>query len=230
MYYDLYGDTFVLLSNAYESLAQIMVVGENLFQTGQNVSRTKKTPQVLGFNFAIPSAVAKDGVPTLQLPTSYKTQTLYTAMAEIGLAASVIAVIQISQSVITQAYKYGQAVKNAKKDIERIESEMKDIGNVLIKLRDLAHRAERSGRSLDHWPTLVSMRQKGGPLSECESSLNCLLTELAPVDGWARVKERALWPHKMKKVEKTLQTIAQGKKYFIEALNIEQALVVVFIE
>jgi hypothetical protein len=182
-----------------------------------------KSPRIPNPTFTIYSAVTRDSVPTFQPPTRYQTQTLYTAMAEIGLAASVIAVIQISQSVITQAYKYGQAVKNAKKDIERIESEIKDISNVLIKLRDLAHRAERSGRSLDHWPTLASMRQKGGPLSECELSLNCLLTELAPVDGLARIKERALWPHKMKKVEKTLQTITQGKKYFIETLNIEQA-------
>ena len=186
------------------------------------MSAEPKTKRDSRPNFTIYSGATKDGVPTLQLPTRYQTQTIYTAMAEIGLAASVIAVIQISQSVITQAYKYGQAVKNAKKDIQKIESEMKDIGNVLIKFRDLAHRAERSGRSLDHWPTLVSMRQKGGPLSECESSLNCLLAELAPVDGWARMKERALWPHKMKKVEKALQTITEGKKYFIEALNIEQ--------
>jgi hypothetical protein len=187
------------------------------------MSAEPKNPQDSWPNFTTYSAVTKDGVPTLQLPTRYQTQRFYTAMAEIGLAASVIAVIQISQSVITQAYNYSQAVKNAKKDIERIESEMKDIGNVLIKLQDLSRRAERSGQSLDHWPTLVSIRRKGGPLSECELSLNCLLTELAPVDGWARVKERALWPHKMKNVEKTLQTITQGKKYFIEALNIEQA-------
>jgi len=31
-------------------------------------------------------------------------------MAEIGLAASIIAVIQISEDVITRAYKYGKAV------------------------------------------------------------------------------------------------------------------------
>ena len=144
-------------------------------------------------------------------------------MAEISLAASIVALIQISQTVITQAYKYGRTVKNAKKSSERIESELRDVQNILIKLRDLAHGAEQWGCPLDYWPTLVSIKQKGGPLSECESALNCLLEELTPADGLvAKIKERALWPHKMKKVDESLLAIMQRKKSFIEALNIEQ--------
>lgn len=147
-------------------------------------------------------------------------------MAEIAVAASIIAVIRLSKEVTTQAFKYGQTAKNAKKDIERIEGEVRGIGNVLIKLRDLAHRAEKSGRPLDYWPTLASIKQKGGPLSQCESSLNCLLEELAPVNGLGKMKERVLWPYKMKRVEKTLQAIAQQRKLFMEALNIEQVCVI----
>src|SRR5439155_5828124 len=70
-------------------------------------------------------------------------------------------------------YKYGRTVKNAKKSSERIEGELKDVQNILVKLRDLVHGAEQSGCPLDYWPTLVSIKQKGGPLSECESALNC---------------------------------------------------------
>ncbi|KAI9761972.1 MAG: hypothetical protein M1840_001501, partial [Geoglossum simile] len=144
-------------------------------------------------------------------------------MAEIGLAASIIAVIHISQTVITQAYKYGQSVKNAKKDIERIESELKDVGSRLAELQDLAARAEKSGRPLDCWPTLVSMNQKDGPLPKCELALNCLLAELIPADGrLARLKELAIWPNKVAKIEKALGTIVQQKNAFTETLNIEQ--------
>jgi hypothetical protein len=113
-------------------------------------------------------------------------------MAELALAASIIAVIRLSKAVTTQAFKYGQTVKNGKKDMERIEGEVRGIGNVLIKLQDLAHRAEKSGRPLDNWPTLASIKQKGGPLSQCESALNCLLEELAPVNGLGKMKERVL--------------------------------------
>ena len=148
-------------------------------------------------------------------------------MAEIGLAASIIAVIQISRTVITQAYKYGQSVKNARKDIERIESELKDVDNQLTKLQDLVDRVEKSGRPLDCWPTLASMNQEDGPLSKCKLALNFLLAELTPADGWrAKVKERVLWPNKVAKVEKALEAIMQQKTYFIEALNIEQMWVI----
>jgi hypothetical protein len=148
-------------------------------------------------------------------------------MAEISLAASIIAVIQISQVVITQAYKYGQCVKNAKKDVERIESELKDVGVRLAELRDLADRAEKSGRPLDCWPTLASMNQEDGPLPKCKLALNCLLAELTPVDSsWARMKKRAFWPNKVAKVEKALEAIVQQKNSFIEALNIEQVWVI----
>ena len=144
-------------------------------------------------------------------------------MAELGIAASIIAVITVSKAVIEQAYTYGRTVKNAEKDIKRIRSEVKDINNILVKLRDLAHRAENSNRSLEYWPTLASIKQKDGPLSKCELALNCLLEELAPVDGWGMIKGHFLWSLKMKKLEKALQAIAQQRKLLMEALNVEQA-------
>jgi hypothetical protein len=147
-------------------------------------------------------------------------------MAELGIAASIIAVIQVSKTVIKETHTYGQTVKNAKKDSKRIRGEVKDIGNILIKLRDLAHRAENSNRSLDYWPTLASIKQKGGPLSECELALNCLLQELAPASGWGIIKGRFLWSLKMKKIENALQAIARQRKFFMEALNVEQACVI----
>jgi hypothetical protein len=144
-------------------------------------------------------------------------------MAEIALAASIIAVIQISRTVITQAYNYSQCVKNSKKDIERIESELKDVESRLTKLQDLVDKAQKSGRPLDCWPTLVSMNEEDGPLSKCKLALDCLLTELTPVDGrWTQMKERALWPNKVTKIEKALEVIVQQKNSFIEALNVEQ--------
>lgn len=45
-------------------------------------------------------------------------------MAEIGLAASIIAVIQIAASVTTQACNYGVKFKNAKKDLDGVNREL----------------------------------------------------------------------------------------------------------
>ena len=69
-------------------------------------------------------------------------------MAEIGLTASIIAVIQISEDVITRAYEYGKAVKNAEKDIKQLNEDLQDVQNILKKLETLAKRTESSGRPL----------------------------------------------------------------------------------
>ncbi|KAH0537579.1 hypothetical protein FGG08_005645 [Glutinoglossum americanum] len=144
-------------------------------------------------------------------------------MAEVSLAASVIAVIHISQKVVKQALEYGRTVKSAKKDMERIGGDLRGVGDVLAKLSNLADRAEKSGRPLDLWPTLRSMKREGGPLSDCRSTLNQLLVELTPANsGPAKVVERLVWPYKMKRVKKALQDVAQQKKAFIDALGIEQ--------
>jgi len=116
----------------------------------------------------------------------------HTIMAEIGLAASIITLIQISQAVITHAYEYGLVVRNAVEDIQGITAEVEDTASVLTKLQDLAAKAEKSGRGLDSWPTLVSIKSKGGSLSQCSVALDLILVELTPaVDTWAKVKERA---------------------------------------
>lgn len=144
-------------------------------------------------------------------------------MAEISLTASIIAIVQISQAVFTQAYKYGTEVKNARKDTAVIESEVKDVYNLLIKLRDVVERAERSGTSLERWPTLASMKLKGGPLDQSKSALDCLLSELASANRFAKLTERMLWPRKRKRVQEALQVLKKQKEFFQQALNIEQA-------
>ena len=144
-------------------------------------------------------------------------------MAEIGLAASVIAVIQITTAVITQAYDYGQNVKNAKEDLECIDRELKDLKAILDKLEGLAQRAETSDQPLHRWPTLVSLNQSDGPLEDCKIALNELGAQLAPVIGKrAKLVERAKWAWKKGKVEKSLGAILKQKDAFIESLSLDQ--------
>lgn len=78
-------------------------------------------------------------------------------MAEIGHAASIIAVIQIAASVTTQAYNYGVKFKNAKKDLDSVNRELGLVGQVLDRLKTLAEEAERSGKALNTWPAWLSL-------------------------------------------------------------------------
>ena len=144
-------------------------------------------------------------------------------MTEIGLAASIIAVIQISEDVITRAYNYGKAVKAAKKDMDKIQGEIENLKKTLTKLKDLAQIAETSGQSLTLWPTLIVLQSKESPLHGCQSSLESLQPELAPVSFLEKFKVRAQWPHTQKKVNAALQSMVCQKDLLIEALNIDQA-------
>jgi hypothetical protein len=146
-------------------------------------------------------------------------------MAEIGLAASILTVIQISEDVITRAYKYGKAVKNAENDINKVNKDLQDVRNILTKLETLAKQAESSGRPLTLWPTLISLKEENGPLSQCKSALISLQGELAPAEGWAKFRRRLQWPHKAKDVGKLVEIINAQKKYFLEALSIDGAYV-----
>ena len=142
--------------------------------------------------------------------------------AELALVSSIIAVIQISQDVITRAYKYGQAVKHAKEDMRRVQTEVKGLESILGKLRELARRAVASGRSLSLWPTLVSLQDPTSSLHKCQRELEKLQPGLAPVGFWEKSKARAFWPHKQKGINQILDAIRQQKLHLVEALNIDQ--------
>jgi hypothetical protein len=81
-------------------------------------------------------------------------------MAEIGLAASIIAVIQITAAVTTQAYKYGQNVAKAKEDIERVREELINLEGILKQLKELASRADRSGEPCKYTMILLCRQRR----------------------------------------------------------------------
>jgi hypothetical protein len=146
-------------------------------------------------------------------------------MAEVlGVAASIIAVLQLTTAVSKQAYRYGLAVKNAKEDIQEIEHKLKELEVVLGKLTALADQVEKSQESLNKWPSLMSLRLKNGPLAICEVSLLDLRAELTPKEGFANRLERARWPLKKKKAERVLDKLEKQREAFLVLLNIEHVL------
>ncbi|CAG8957981.1 hypothetical protein HYFRA_00000324 [Hymenoscyphus fraxineus] len=143
-------------------------------------------------------------------------------MAELGVAASVIAVIQITAEVGKQLTQYGKAVKNAAKDVENIQNRLASIETILHKLDDLAKRVEKSGLPLETWPTLVPLGSSNGPLKETEKSMMALHAKIASVDGINKsLTERIKWPLKKKRVEEYLENIEQQKRIFMEFLKVE---------
>jgi hypothetical protein len=107
-------------------------------------------------------------------------------MAELGLALSVYQAVQIAGRLATQAYKYGEAVKNSEKDIKNVIAELKSTEEILLKLESLAKGEEDSGENFKHWPTLEKIKNDHGYLAQCKMAMVDLDKKLVPVDGWAR--------------------------------------------
>jgi len=94
------------------------------------------------------------------------------------MADPINAAIKMVAAATTQAYDYGSKVKHAKEDIENINHELAQVGQLLEKLKVLVETTERSGRSLDAWPTLIALKADDGPLAKCCNSLLELKAEL----------------------------------------------------
>jgi hypothetical protein len=144
-------------------------------------------------------------------------------MAEIALASSIIAVIQIIGAVTTQACNYGLKFKNAKEDFDNINRELGHVGQVLEKLKSLAERAEQCGKPLDTRANFLDLTTDDGPLGKCNRALMDLMSQLAPASGIrAKLSQRAMWALRKDKVEKSLQTIVKQKMAFLELLSVDQ--------
>ena len=104
-------------------------------------------------------------------------------MAELGLACSVIQVLQVEGALLTQAYEYGETVKNAEKDIKHVIEELKGTEEILLKLKALAEEEEASAENFKHWPTLEKIKNGNGYLAQCKTAMIDLQKRIPPVDG-----------------------------------------------
>lgn len=132
--------------------------------------------------------------------------------------ASIIAVVDISAKVASLCFQYLVAVKDAKRDIERLQTKVTDIKNVL----------EEALRLLDkqHKPQLSTIGKLPDSLEECYQQLQGLKAQLEPGRG-RKVMQRAgfqapKWPFTSKQVEKMVVSLEQYERTFSLALQVDQ--------
>ncbi|KAI1182338.1 hypothetical protein F5B17DRAFT_435720 [Nemania serpens] len=148
-------------------------------------------------------------------------------MAEaFSVAASTLAVGELSAKIIKLCLQYSRDVKHAKDDIERVIKEVTNWKTIAEKLRDLldSPQGTRLQASLD-------MR---GALEDSRSQLGSLHEKLTPDkrrQAMSRVGLRALkWPFDSKEVEKILQNLSRRMQLARTALQIDQTVAVLTIE
>ncbi|KAG7428037.1 Vegetative incompatibility protein HET-E-1 [Fusarium oxysporum f. sp. raphani] len=136
-------------------------------------------------------------------------------MEGLGVAANVIAVVDISFKLAEWCVQYAHDVKNARKDIEKLQREVVNFQVAVGQVRSLI---EGPGGQ-----ALQASRQLGSAIEDARSTLEELERKLQPSTGqkaMSRVGWRALkWPFSSKAVEETIQHLARSSDNISFALN-----------
>jgi DNA repair exonuclease SbcCD ATPase subunit len=139
-------------------------------------------------------------------------------MDGLSAAASVTAIIDISAKVASLCFQYAVAVKDAKRDIERLQRTITDVKNILEKVKQLLDEQDKT--------RLSATRKLSDSLEECHQQLQELKTQLDP--GKTRKVMHSFgvrtlkWPFTNRQVEKTVASFEQYKQTFSLALHVDQ--------
>ena len=139
-------------------------------------------------------------------------------MEGLGVAANVIAVVELSAKIASLCVQYSLAVKHAKADIERLGREVNGVTDLLRAVEKLLQRPDN---------TQLSTSQKlHDALEGCFSQLTQLDTQLHPGKTrkiMSRFGIRALkWPFESKGVEKVINDLERCKQTISLALQVDQ--------
>ena len=152
-------------------------------------------------------------------------------MDPLSITASIIAVLQATNAVVSVCYDYSCAMKSSSWELPRVIEEVKDLRNVLETLEQLAKKAENADLAAKgRLPTLKLLCNPEGLLAMCLRELQELKEKLDP-PGWSGQvgsKRRAFiqalsWPLKEDDTKKTLEKIGRLKATLNLALTVDQA-------
>ncbi len=139
-------------------------------------------------------------------------------MDGVSVAASFVALIQVSGSVFDLCRKYYSEVKEARKEIQRLRDEIFPLQDILTNVADLAEASNPTQLSI-----LDRLNQADGPVQQCQAQLTGLAARLDPGEGGNRMRQfglRALkWPFSKKDVDNIVAAIERYKVTFNLALT-----------
>lgn len=152
-------------------------------------------------------------------------------MDPLSVTASIIAVLQAANAIISICCDYSAAVKGASWELPKVTKEIRSLRDVLELLAALAKRVENADPSAEaKLPALKLLCEPGaGPLAMCKAELESLKIKLEPPKwtGPITSKRTALmqtlsWPLKEGEAKKMLQNMERYKTTLNMALEIDQ--------
>ncbi len=152
-------------------------------------------------------------------------------MAELALAATVIAVLQLTGSVISACYDYTAAAKGGSWELSRVSRELSGLRDVLQALEPLAEQADIARSTPGTKPLALAMLNvPGGLLEQCSSESQQLEGKLKTpswCDGFGPRRKALIqvlrWPMKEDDTNKALINIGRLKVTLALAITADQA-------
>src|SRR5215469_2131704 len=126
-------------------------------------------------------------------------------MDPLSPVASIIAVLQLSEAVLSSCYRFVGKVKDAASDIDRV---IHQIGYLTTILQDLKNLAEPNGTppgASVSSNSLKSLIGEHGPLAVCARSLEELKSKLP--NGPVSLRQKLQWPFESKKINEIMNRI-----------------------
>ena len=153
-------------------------------------------------------------------------------MDPLSLTASVIAVLQAAEAVISICCDYRAGVKNASWEVPRVLDQLRSLRSILRKLEELSDRAETKSLN-NQLPTLKDLCDpKHGTLVACRKELESLKAKLTPPDWAGRIGSKKnswfqalTWPLKKADTEKTVSVLKDYESALNLAVTADQTLV-----
>jgi DNA repair exonuclease SbcCD ATPase subunit len=142
-------------------------------------------------------------------------------MDGLSVAASVIAVVDISAKIASLCFQYSVSVKDAKGDVGRLHQKVTDIKNVLEQLQRLLKQDKSQLSTTRALPE--SLQKCSKELEKLEDKLKDHLEPSQRRKAMQRLGLRALkWPFTSKEVEKMVASLQQYENTFSLALQVDQ--------
>ncbi|RYO90009.1 hypothetical protein DL763_005461 [Monosporascus cannonballus] len=143
-------------------------------------------------------------------------------MEGIGVAASIIAIIEFSAKIASLCVQYSSAVKDANNDIARLQKEVRSLNDVLREVERLLDSPDSA--------KLSASQKLHDALNQCSSTFAKLKKRLDPgktrkflsYTGIRKLK----WPFKSKEVEKDLENLERCKQTLCLALQVDQTALI----
>ena len=144
-------------------------------------------------------------------------------MDPLSVTASIIAVIQLAQKVLSICYDFRRWIKSVPKELQQITSEvisLRDVLECLMKLADSVETAGSNGSS--QLSSLKLLVAPDGSLSKCLAELAALERKLTPIVGMKAIGKALDWTLKEGEVKDTLDRIGRIKATLNLALTADQ--------